>query len=956
MARINLNIRSKLLLAFALMLVPFLVIMALAYHDYRLYHGYYRAMEAIHQKVHFIYRLQLAIERSLMPGNDYIITGERLYARAFGDASVDVEGRLAEVEAWLRSSVEPFPGEDEVPRLEAEAKILEQTKKDWQDIKEITLRIFEVREPVGDAGAAAIMEEMDYKLTYPVTERLRAWREMSEKEVLGFSQKAQALQRRTMRLFVLTSLAFVAFGVLSALLLARSFSAPIMRLSEEVDRIASGELGHRVEIRTGDEVEHLANRFNYMAGEVARSHGELEAMVRERTAELEKTVARLKDSRRAIMNVLSDVESAKKEWMDTFDAITDPLFIHDSAFRIVRVNKAYAEAAGASPQELIGKRYYEAFPKMEGPFNSCKRALELQEEEEIFLPSIDRTFKAKFYQVRDAQGRYLYSVHILEDITELKRATDRIKNEMEISTNLLMVADAIAYTTDMELMIERVTSCTARVTGADACLVFLFDSETKVFSPAYAFGLVPEQNSLFRSTWLKAGLSFIEKAVKKARPDIVDAEDGDAMRGAFPWLEGFVAAAVMPLTGRAGPLGLQIALFRRKKAFGERDLRVMEGISNQVSTAFEEAMHYKETVDRTLGLSRRMETIKVMHEIDRAILSTLERSEILETATRLVSMLMPAARCSIVLVDMERSGFVYEAGFGVDFVKKGGFVPFEDTDATEILRTRKPQCVTNLSELKGLRFIEEGLLKEGFLSHMRVPIMIKGEVAGLLSVGTKRPSAYSTEDLATLEKLASQVAVAMENARILDDLKGLFIATLKTLSNAIDAKSPWTRGHSERVTKIALEIGKELGLKERELENLEVAGLLHDIGKLGTYEDVLNKPGKLTDEELNLVRQHPVKGAQILEPIKQLKDIIPAVKYHQEFFDGSGYPEGIKGEDIPLMARILGVADTVDAMGADRPYRKGKPMEEIVAELKRCSGTQFDPKIVEVFLRKKTSN
>ena len=138
---------------------------------------------------------------------------------------------------------------------------------------------------------------------------------------------------------------------------------------------------------------------------------------------------------------------------------------------------------------------------------------------------------------------------------------------------------------------------------------------------------------------------------------------------------------------------------------------------------------------------------------------------------------------------------------------------------------------------------------------------------------------------------------------------------------------------------------------EKGLKDMEIAGLLHDIGKLATYEAILDKPGRLNDDELKLMRMHPGKGAEILAPIKQLKHIIPAIKYHHEFYDGKGYPEGLKGAAIPLSARIMAVADTVDAMGADRPYRKGRTMDVISAELKRCSGTQFDPNMVETFLK-----
>ena len=262
-----------------------------------------------------------------------------------------------------------------------------------------------------------------------------------------------------------------------------------------------------------------------------------------------------------------------------------------------------------------------------------------------------------------------------------------------------------------------------------------------------------------------------------------------------------------------------------------------------------------------------------------------------------------------------------------------------------------PQYVADLRETGHLLPLEKKLSAEGFVSHIRVPLTVKGEVIGVLVTGSKRVAAFSAEDLSILEKLASQIGIALENARLLSDIEELFIGTVKTLSEAIDAKSPWTRGHSERVTAIALDIGRELGFGDEEIKKLELAGLLHDIGKLGTYEAILDKPGKLTDEEQEIMREHPRKGAEILAPIKQLSDICPIIKHHHEYYDGTGYPDGLKGEEIPFMARMLTVADTVDAMGADRPYRKGKPMTAIIAELERCAGTQFDPGVVSAFLK-----
>lgn len=185
----------------------------------------------------------------------------------------------------------------------------------------------------------------------------------------------------------------------------------------------------------------------------------------------------------------------------------------------------------------------------------------------------------------------------------------------------------------------------------------------------------------------------------------------------------------------------------------------------------------------------------------------------------------------------------------------------------------------------------------------------------------------------------------------MDDLDRLFRGTVTALAAAIDTKSPWTRGHSERVTSYSLALGAGLGLPETDLRTLELAALLHDIGKIGTYEAILDKAGKLTEEELKTIRQHPSKGAEILSPIKHLENIVPLVRGHHESYDGSGYPDGLRGEEIPIMARILAVCDSYDAMTADRPYRKGRDKDEAVAELKRCGGIQFDPDVVNTFIK-----
>lgn len=655
--------------------------------------------------------------------------------------------------------------------------------------------------------------------------------------------------------------------------------------------------------------------------------------------------------------LMSFIARAKKEWEGTVDSFTDPLFIHDREFKIIRCNRAYRELAGSATfKELIGRLYFEVFPKMEGPFRMHLKA----NEEEISVPAINRIFKVRFYSLRDTDGTFFYSVYIMEDVTEVKRAEDRLRQEIEVTRHLLMIAEATAQLTDLDKFMAKAVHCVRQITVCDICLSYLWDDETRLFRPCEEVGLSQSLTPYYRTESIMEDLPFIRKAIEAGFEVIENITIDDSRLkasgcGLFRLIKDIDRFIVIPLTSKDGYRGLLITICvgsgtTDTAVFTERDKELVRGIAYQVSIGLMNAILYKNSINRTIELSRKIETIQVMHEIDRSILSTLDPQEIIETVVIMLSRIIYCDLADVMLADYEKKGFCRVAGFGTYTLQKGEFVPFENTSAAAIIKTGKPQYIANLKEIKGRLPLEESLLEEGFLSSMRVPLTVKGDCIGVLSIGVKRLSAFTPDDLSTLEKLSSQVSVALENSRLIQDVEDLFISTVRALSNTIDAKSQWTKGHSERVTKIAIDIGKEMGFEEKALKKLEMAGLLHDIGKIGTCESILDKPGELTGEELNIIRQHSRKGADILEPIKQLKEIIKAIRHHHEFYDGNGYPDGLKGEEISLTARILTVADTVDAMGTDRPYRKGRSMEEIIAELKRCSGYQFDPKVVEAFL------
>jgi len=190
-----------------------------------------------------------------------------------------------------------------------------------------------------------------------------------------------------------------------------------------------------------------------------------------------------------------------------------------------------------------------------------------------------------------------------------------------------------------------------------------------------------------------------------------------------------------------------------------------------------------------------------------------------------------------------------------------------------------------------------------------------------------------------------------ENRRLIAALEAGYLATIQSLASAIDAKDPYTRGHSQRVSFWAVEIGRELGLSEAELRELEYGGLLHDIGKIGIAEPILHKAGTLTGEEMALMRQHPVIGAEILRDVEFLRGASRAVRSHHERWDGTGYPDGLAGERIPLLARVVNAADTWDACRSERPYQQAMDVEAALAVMERLKGGQVDPAVHEALVR-----
>lgn len=348
-------------------------------------------------------------------------------------------------------------------------------------------------------------------------------------------------------------------------------------------------------------------------------------------------------------------------------------------------------------------------------------------------------------------------------------------------------------------------------------------------------------------------------------------------------------------------------------------------------------------------LGRQFKALATIGEIDRTILSALDTQKIADTVITRMNEVVPCNAVSATLLDFKtpHKGETYIWEEKLDITRSLDMVKFKPEDIQFLRDSEESLFIESLEDPP--EYLKP-LVKLGIKSFLIMPIFLKLKLVGIITLGYIEPPILSREDLVQARRLVNQVAVAISNARLIEELNDLNWGTLTALARAIDAKSPWTAGHSERVTKLALKIGLAMGLPQKELENLHRGGLLHDIGKLGIPPAVLDKPGKLTAEETQLMNKHVLFGARILTPIAAYAEVIPIIMHHHERFDGSGYPDGLSGKDISLGGHIYAVADDYDAFSSDRPYRKALSRRRVINLIEKRAGIKYDPSVVDAFL------
>jgi PAS domain S-box-containing protein len=611
--------------------------------------------------------------------------------------------------------------------------------------------------------------------------------------------------------------------------------------------------------------------------------------------------------------------------------------------RILIANKALLEAAGKTNEDLIGDGIEDFLPPS------------IHEEVKLVIKTVT-TLGKPYYSDSQISGQYMYltvypivgesgKVNLL--ILFLRNVTESSQREREL--------EAVASIS---------SALRAAITRAEVYPIILDQIETLM--KADGIGLIIKDTltqkvkvEQARGAWKP--LLDMQYSVDQARraPTMImeepyvnnNIEKEQQLFQTEPF-SGLKATACVPLSAEGSIYGsLWIG---RKAAITKEDMRILAALGNITASATHRAALYENTREYA-------EQVTNAAEIGRALTETLLLDQIYDRlAHSLLKMLPNICTVMIARYSPENNTFTYDYALHDDKVVEKAEIPYlqrfqpGETTLNDIVRTRKPLVINDLEARSSTRIITLELKGQ---SGLFAPLVSKGELLGIIQIHSYLKNRFTANDIEMFALIGSTAAIAFQNANLFEDLQKshnelteAYESTLNGWVQALDLRDSGTHGHTRRVVELAVALGRNMGLKDNELVHLRRGALLHDIGKMGVPDGILNKIGPLNDEEWVEMRSHTTNAYQWLSPITFLKPALDIPYCHHEKWDGSGYPRGLIAEQIPLTARIFAVVDVWDALGSDRPYRPAWTTEKVVEYLREQRGKHFDPGVVDAFL------
>ena len=532
----------------------------------------------------------------------------------------------------------------------------------------------------------------------------------------------------------------------------------------------------------------------------------------------------------------------------------------------------------------------------------------------------------------------------IENARLFNEAQNRI-NEMETINRL---SSSLRTTNSPSEMLEIFLSETLRVLGEENGSVWLFDHASHMLVQRAARGV--SRNAPHKQFSPSEGIIGYVFRTGEAYTTSDPLNDPRVYKPNTTTVLPNYGCVCIPIKSTAGTLGatfIQMAPGRQHSRY--------TGLLNTMAEIIGNSIHRVELFEQSQEQIRRLTALR---DIDSAIASSTDLRVTLNILSEhtLKHLTVDAMDILIYRPELQSLSLLTSAGFNTPSPSRPLLRIGEGLAGQVLMKGR----IDHVIDLKNSPDIKRDplLLKEGFVTYIGVPLIVKGQIKGVFEAFHRSPLAPNAEWMQFLQTLAGQAAIAIDNAHLFDNLQKsnqeltqAYDITLEGWSRALELRDRETQGHTRRVTELTMRLAKSMGIKDEELVNIYRGVLLHDIGKMGVPDQILRKTGPLTDSEWDEMRRHPQYAYDLLSPISYLRPSLDIPYCHHEHWDGSGYPRGLKGEQIPLSARIFSVVDVWDALRSDRPYRKAWSVEKVLDYLKECAGTILDPHVVELFLK-----
>ena len=548
------------------------------------------------------------------------------------------------------------------------------------------------------------------------------------------------------------------------------------------------------------------------------------------------------------------------------------------------------------------------------------------------------------------KGNFARLIPAIErELKESEVRRERRERERELEA-IASVSSKLRTAKSLEEMLSQLLDQALTLVEAESGSIWLYDSTSEMIELKTQRGWNDEYvGSSFKlgegipGAVMKLGKAIIAHEFRD-HPQVTDENRSQIPQG--------IGGACVPLHAEESIVGVMFINVILPRELTQGEIRILNALAEIGGNSIHRMYLHEQTI-------KQLERLAALRSIDVAISSVFDLQITLTILINEVIKQLNVDAASVLLIQPGSSRLEYVAG-------QGFYTRKIESTSQRIGEGHASRAVTerHIIEIRDLRnhsgkFIREQLLaEEGFISYYAVPLISKGDVKGVLEIFHRTRLNPDREWLDFLETLGGQTAIAIENSILFQDLQRsnfelalAYDATIEGWSRALDLRDRETEGHTQRVTDLTLKLARKMGMSDERLILIRRGALLHDIGKMGIPDYILLKPEELTEAEQQIMRQHPQLAYDMLEPIAYLRDALNIPYYHHEKWDGTGYPRGMAGTQIPLEARLFTIVDVWDAITADRPYRKGWPRKKALKYIREESGKHFDPKMVEIFLQ-----